>query len=193
LANVGVRQLVPSQQPVEQEVAAHPHMPFWQRRPGPQAGPVPQLHVPVAEQPSAATGSHPTHTAPPTPQVASDGGLHVAPEQQPSRQVALQPLQRPSVQVCPLGQVSQAPPPPPQEPAVSPARQVVPWQQPSGQEVPSQTQVLPMHRWPSAHAGPVPQRQLPLAEQLSLRASHTAQVEPASPQVASERVAHTAP
>jgi hypothetical protein len=76
---------------------------------------------------------------------------------------------------------------------VSPARQVVPEQHPSAHEVPSHTQVLPMQRWPSEQAGPVPHRQLPLAEQLSLRASHTAQVDPASPQVASERVAHTAP
>jgi len=192
-AKLGVAQLLPSQQPVEQETAPQPQTPFWQRRPAPQAGPVPQVQVPVGEQPSAAAGSQPTHTAPPTPQVASDGGLQVAPEQQPSRQVALHPLQRPSVQVWPLGQVSHAPPPPPQEAAVSPARQVVPEQQPSLQDVPSQTQVLPMQRWPRAHAGPPPQRQLPLAEQLSLRASHTAQVEPASPQLLSERVAHTAP
>lgn len=189
----GVAQLVPSQQPVEHEVAPHPHTPFWQRRPGPQAGPAPQLQVPVAEHPSADTGSQPTHTAPPTPQVAREGGLHVAPEQHPSVQVALQPLQRPSVQVCPLGQVSHAPPPPPHDAAVSPARQVVPAQQPSAHEVPSHTQVLPMQRWPSAQAGPVPQRQAPLAEQLSLRASQMAQVDPASPQVASERVAHTTP
>lgn len=50
-----------------------------------------------------------------------------------------------------------------------------------------------MQRWPREQAGPVPQRQLPADEQLSLRASQTAQVDPASPQVARERVAHTAP
>jgi hypothetical protein len=99
LVNDGVAQLLPSQQPVEQEIASHPHTPFWQRRPGPQAGPAPQLQVPVDEHPSAESGSQPTHTAPPTPQVASDGALQVAPEQQPSAQVALQPLQRPSVQI----------------------------------------------------------------------------------------------
>lgn len=99
LVKDGVAQLLPSQHPVEQEVAPHPHTPFWQRRPAPQAGPAPQLQAPVAEHPSAETGSQPTHTAPPTPQVASEGGLQVAPEQQPSAQVALQPLQRPSVQL----------------------------------------------------------------------------------------------
>ena len=99
LLKEGVAQLLPSQHPVEHEVAPQPHTPFWQRRPGPQAGPAPQLHVPAAEHPSAEIGSQPTQTAPPTPQVASEGGLQVAPEQQPSAQVALQPLQRPSVQV----------------------------------------------------------------------------------------------
>jgi hypothetical protein len=53
--------------------------------------------------------------------------------------------------------------------------------------------VLLTHRWPTAHAGSAPQRQAPVDEQLSARASHAAQVEPAFPQVASERVSHTVP
>lgn len=76
---------------------------------------------------------------------------------------------------------------------MSPGRQLEPEQQPSGHEVPSHTQVLPTQRWPSAQAGLAPHRQLPAAEQLSERASHTAQVEPASPQVASDRVAQASP
>jgi hypothetical protein len=74
---------------------------------------------------------------------------------------------------------------------VSPGRQTSPAQQPVGHEVPSQTQVLPMHRWPIAQAVPAPQRQAPAAEQLSARASQVAQVDPASPQVSRDRVAQT--
>ena len=190
-ANVGVvTQAVPSQQPVGHEFAAHEHTPPSQRRPGPQAGPAPHIQVPVAEQPSAATMSHPMQTAPPIPQVAIDTTLQVAPEQQPLVQVAEHPLQRPSVQVCPEGQASQELPPVPHELALSPPRHNPFWQQPSAQDVPSQTQVLPRQRWPRAHATPVPQRQAPAAEQLSERASQTAQLEPASPQVAKDRVSH---
>jgi hypothetical protein len=76
---------------------------------------------------------------------------------------------------------------------LSPGTQTSPLQQPSGQEAPSQTQVLPRHRWPIAQAAPAPQRHAPAAEQLSARASHVAQVDPASPQVSTERVAQVAP
>jgi hypothetical protein len=72
---------------------------------------------------------------------------------------------------------------------VSPGRQTSPEQQPSGHEVPSQMQLLPMHRWPIAQAGPAPHRQAPAAEQVSARASQVAQVDPASPQVSRDRVA----
>lgn len=189
----GATHVAPSQQPLGQEVASQMQAPAWQRRPGPQAGPVPHAQVPAAEQPSAVTASQPTQTAPPVPQVASVGALQVAPEQQPLGHEVRQPLQPPLVQLSPLGQVSQAVPPPPQEAGLSPGRQTLFAQQPSGHDVPSQTQVLPMHRWPTAQAAPAPQRQAPAAEQLSDRASHTAQVDPASPQVSSERVAQVAP
>jgi hypothetical protein len=188
---VGVaRQVAPSQQPFEHEFGPHPQLPFTQRVPDGQAGPTPQVQTPVAEQLSAVVLSHSTQTAPPVPQVVIAIGLHVAPEQHPLAQVAAQPLQRPSVQDCPEGQASQAPPPVPHEVALSPDRHWPFWQHPCGQDVPSQTQVLPRQRCPRAHAVPVPHRQAPAAEQLSERASHTAQLEPASPQVASERVSH---
>ena len=74
---------------------------------------------------------------------------------------------------------------------MSPGRQTSPRQQPSGHEVPSQMQLLPMQRWPIAQAAAAPQRQPPAAEQLSARASQVAQVEPASPQVSRDRVAQT--
>jgi hypothetical protein len=160
----------------------------------PQAAPLPQAQTPVGEQPSALVTSQPVQVAPPTPHVATEGALQVAPEQHPPGQLALvQPLQRPESQVCPAGHISQRLPPAPHDAGVSPGEQAPLEQQPSGQEVPSQTQVLPMQRWPAAQAGAVPHRQSPNDEQLSARVSHTAQVEPPVPQVASDRVVQVAP
>jgi hypothetical protein len=105
----------------------------------------------------------------------------------------LQPLHAPFVQLWPAGQGWQSPPPAPHDGAVSPGRHTPFAQQPLGQEVPSQTQVLPMHRCPSAHATSLPQRHAPADEQLSARASQATQVEPPSPQVARERVSHVVP
>jgi hypothetical protein len=140
-------QELPSQQPVGHEPASHMHrlaLHFW---PTPHGAPVPHTQAPAAEQPSAFVMSHPTQTAPAYAQVETEGALQVAPEQQPlGHVVLLQPLQRPAVQVWFGGQVSQLLPPPPHELLVSPARQAPPEQQPSGHEVPSQTQVLPIHR-----------------------------------------------
>ena len=76
---------------------------------------------------------------------------------------------------------------------VFPATQAPPAQHPVGHEVPSQTQVLATQRWPGEQASAVPQRQVPVAEQLSERASHATQVAPAFPQVATERLAQIAP
>jgi hypothetical protein len=133
--------------------------------------------------------------APPLPQLASAGALQVAPEQQPEGQLLLlQPLQRPEVQVWPVGQVSQALPPPPHAAGASPGRQVPSAaQQPPAHDVPSQTQALPMQRCPAAHAAPVPHRQSPTDEQLSAPALQATQVAPALPQLASERVTQVAP
>jgi len=91
------------------------------------------------------------------------------------------------------GQVSQALPPPPQELVASPGRHVPAPQHPPGHEVPSHTQMLPMHRCPEVQGAPAPHLQAPCAEQLSERSSHTAQVVPASPQACTERVAHVRP
>lgn len=138
--------------------------------------------------------SQPTHTPAPLPQAATDGLLQVAPEQQPPGQlIALHPLQRPASQVCPAGQVSQAPPPAPHDCGVVPGAHRPCAQQPVGQEVPSHTQVLATQRWPTAHAAPLPHRQLPVAEQLSERASQAAQVAPPVPQLPSERVRQVLP
>jgi len=77
---------------------------------------------------------------------------------------------------------------------VSPATQAPAAQQPDGHEVPSQTQVLATQRWPSAHApAALPHRHVPVAEQLSERASQATQVEPALPHADSDRVEQVVP
>jgi hypothetical protein len=120
--------------------------------------------------------------------------LQVAPEQQPLGQlVALQPLQWPSVHVCPAGQAWQTPPPAPHDATVDPGRHAPCEQQPPGHDVPSQTQVLATQRWPAAQVSPLPQRQLPVDEQLSDRASHVTQVDPALPQALAARAAQVVP
>ena len=193
-ASERVVQVAPSQQPIGHEALLHTHLAPTQRCPGPQAGPVPQAQLPPAAQPSARVVSQPTQTAPPLPQVATDALLQVAPEQQPLAQlVALQPLQRPAPQVWPAGQTSQALPPAPHESAVLPPRHIPCAQQPLGQEVPSHTQVLATQRWPTVQAPPLPQRQVPVAEQLSERASQATQVAPAVPQLPSARVRQVVP
>ncbi|MEP6652412.1 MAG: hypothetical protein ABJA82_03585 [Myxococcales bacterium] len=183
-----------SQQPLGQEAASQLQCPPRHFNPVVQAGPVPHEHPPDTEHPSAFSMSQPTQAAPARPQAVGEGTLQVGPEQHPLGQVTpLQPLHRPFVHTSAVGQASHVLPPAPHELAVSPGRQAPPEQHPFGHDVPSHTQVLPIHRWPSAQVFPVPQRQFPLAEQLSARLSHTAQVDPASPQVSSDRTAHTAP
>ena len=138
--------------------------------------------------------SHPTQTAPPLPQLVSDGALQIAPAQQPVGQlVALHPLQCPAVQVWPAGQVVHALPPPPHDVTLSPVRHAPAEQHPVGHEVLSHTHVLATQRCPGAQLAPLPQRQVPVAEQLSERASHATQLAPALPQVATERVEQIVP
>ena len=187
-------QVAPSQHPVGHEAVLHTQWPPTQRWPDTHDGPPPHPQAPPAEQPSARVVSQPTHTAPPLPQAATEGLLQVAPEQQPPGQlIALHPLQRPAPQVCPAGQVSQAPPPAPHDAAVLPATHIPCAQHPLGQDVPSHTQVLARQRCPTAQTAPLPQRQPPVAEQLSERASQAKQVAPAVPQLASERVTQVVP
>ncbi len=187
-------QVAPSQQPPGHDAALQTHLPPTQRWAELHAGEVPHEQTPVAEQLSARVASQPMQTVPPLPQLVTDGALQTAPAQQPVGQlVALQPLQCPAVQVWPAGQAVQAPPPPPHELTLSPLRHTPAEQHPFGQEVPSQTQVLPAQRCPGAQVAPVPQRQAPSAEQLSDRASQARQLAPALPQVATERVEQMAP
>ncbi len=97
------------------------------------------------------------------------------------------------MQVWPAGQLVHALPPPPHDVTLSPVRHTPAEQQPLAHDVPSHTQVLAAQRCPGAQPSPVPQRQTPAAEQLSERASHATQLDPALPQLATERVEQTLP
>jgi hypothetical protein len=61
--------------------------------------------------------------------------------------------------------------------------QLVPWQQPSGQEVASQVQMPPSQRCPSAQAAPVPHEHFPVValQPSALDVSHAMQTEPSAP------------
>lgn len=72
--------------------------------------------------------------------------------------------------------------------------QTLPAQQPLAHEVASQTQLPALQRCPKEHAGPVPQPQVPVAlhELVSIALQDT-QVEPPTPQPATEGTVHTVP
>lgn len=185
-------QIVPSQQPEAHEVASHAHTPPTQRWPDPQGGPEPHAHAP-ATQPSERP-SHATQAAPAVPHALCEGVAHVVPEQQPLAQlVALQLAHAPLAHVPPAPQLAHAVPPVPHAVALLPARQLVPLQQPS-HEVASHTQAPPTQCWPAAHAGPLPQRQAPVASHvLEIRGSQTRHCAPGAPHDAAERVVHVEP
>jgi hypothetical protein len=73
-----------------------------------------------------------------------------------------------------------------------PGAQVVPAQQPDGQEVASQMQLPPTQRCPAAQAAPLPQAQLPPL-QLSASLPQTTHCAPPVPQAAVDGEAHRAP
>jgi hypothetical protein len=81
----------PKQQPFAQDVALQTQVPPTHCWPAAHCGPLPQLHVPVLEQPLASIGSHAVHALPLLPQVLTDGVSHVLPLQQPEAQVCEQP------------------------------------------------------------------------------------------------------
>lgn len=84
----GVRHMLEeSQQPFGQVVESHTQVPFEQRCPAAQAGPVPQVHEPAVQR-SVAVVAHETHAAPGTPQVVVVSAVHTLPAQQPVGQMA---------------------------------------------------------------------------------------------------------
>ena len=132
-ASVRVSHVVPWQQPSGHDVPSHTHRPAAQRWPAPHGALSPQVHVPVAEQPSVSAASHAMQTLPPAPHVAAlVGEWQSTPVQQPSGQ--WQPAQTPAVHASPDGQVAQATPAPPHCAVVLPGSHVLPLQHPVGHE-----------------------------------------------------------
>jgi hypothetical protein len=144
---------------------------------------VPQLHWPEVH-PSAMNAVHETHAAPEVPQLPSDGASQLAPAQQPDAQlVEVHDVHALPTQFCSAGHAEQLVPPEPQAAFEVPGRHVVPEQQPSGQDVPSQTHAPLTHRWPLEQAAPVPQVQVPPLLQVSAVEPQVAQAPPAVPQL----------
>jgi hypothetical protein len=88
------------------DVTSQMQAPFAQCWLDVQAGPLPQVHVPEAEHPSANATSHATQATPMVPHAARVCGWQVAPEQQPEGQDwALHPplVQTPAEQAPPSG------------------------------------------------------------------------------------------
>jgi hypothetical protein len=155
-----------TQQPSGQLVVSQTQAPRAQRWPAWQAGPVPQLQAPSAEQVSESRESQARHAAPGAPQLRKVEGRHASPRQQPAGQESAVQAQAPSTQSWVPSQAWQAPPPLPQASARLPALHSLRSQQPLAHESPSQMQLPARQRRPSAQAGPAPQRQAP-SEQVS--------------------------
>ena len=208
------RQVVPEQQPPGHEVASQTHAPPTQRAPLGHAALAPHTQAPAAEQ-ALAVRSQRAQAAPAGAQAVSERGRQVDPAQHPlghevASQTQLPPRQRwpaPQAEPAPQAhepaavqlsaveglQVVQAPPPAPQRASVA-ETQVVPSQQPFGQEVGSQTHAPATQRRPAPHAGPLPQAQLPVDEQRSAAsASQPTHATPPTPQVSTEGALQVAP
>lgn len=177
------------QQPVGQEIASHTHAPETQRRPLLQAGALPQVHAPAAEQRSAVVESHATQVPPPTPQLAAEMVLQAPFAQQPlGHDVALH-THVPLTQVVPgphagpvpqrhapltasqalaagSAQAAQAAPPVPQALADG-GLHTPPAQQPLGHDCALHTHAPATQALPLAQARLEPQRHSPDTEQLS--------------------------
>lgn len=186
------------QQPVGQLVASQTHAPFEQRSPAPHGCDEPQRQLPPPVQVSVFTGSQPTQAAPFFPHAVVLGVAHVFPVQQPSGQlVALQPLQVPAAQ-GPPSQLWHAAPPAPQLADAVPERQVPSAEQHPEQLAVSQTQLpppsaVPAHRWPAAHAGPLPQRHAPFTHAVVAAPPHATQAPPAVPHADTDAALHMPP
>jgi len=171
------------QQPFGHERPSQTQLPPAQRLPVPQAGWVPQLQVPAAEQLSARAGSHDTQAAPFVPQATSEGMLQFEPEQHPKgHEVAVQLLQTPLMHAPVLPQSWHAAPPLPQAVDSTPVRHTPSFEQhPVGHDVPSHTQAAFTQRLPSEHIGPLPHRQLPPVLQRSALVPQSRQAPPSPP------------
>ena len=212
---VPATQASPEQQPLGHEMPSQTHAPETQRWPPPQGTPVPHWQAPLDPQRSALADEHVVQVPPSAPQLASDGILHTTPVQQPPEHELPSQMHAPDTQRWPLTHA--APAPHAQVPAVvqlseaaeshnlhiaplAPQRasdretQVGPSQHPDGHDVALQTHWPAEQRWPTAHAAPEPQEQVPPAEQPSARvASQPTHAAPPLPHVPSDGALQVAP
>jgi hypothetical protein len=163
-------------------------LPELQLKLTPHSGLVPHRQSPLGPQLSALVKLQETQAVPPSPQVLNEGVLHVFTEQHPSGHEVPSQTQLPERHRWPGTQAPcdpQAQVPPdaqlsakvlPQSTHVAPALpqvasdlrvQVLPAQQPEGQDVLSQRQAPAMHLCPDPQGAPDPQAQVPLAAQAS--------------------------
>jgi hypothetical protein len=205
-----------SQQPAH-DVLSHTHMPMpplvSQRRPGPQAGPVPQRHVPLGLQLSAVPALQATHAPPIVPHAPTLVGDWHCPNasQQPLPHDRLSQMQVPLEHRWPVahgGLLPHAQAPLELQLSASVDEQVAhvaplmpqlesergshtfERQHPSGQEEDVQRHIPSTHCWPLLHAGPVPQRQTPpwhMFAVIELHGLHAAPLVPHSANVGGVR------
>jgi hypothetical protein len=204
--------VVLTQQPLVQDVESQMHPP-WHRWPGLQAGPPLHVHAPLAEHPSP-VAPHDEHPMPSTPHAVPDGVMHVLLEQHPLGHDVESQMQLPWEQCWPglhAGAPLHVHCPDAEHPSplVPQGVQVPPLtphavddgdthalfeQQPAAQDVALHTQAPLMHSRPSPQAAPVPQAQVPAAEQLSALAPHWMHPPPFAPQaVAVGVIVHVGP
>jgi hypothetical protein len=182
---------LPLQQPA-QPVASQAHEPPTHVSPAAHGPLAPHWHPRVGEQLSAATPQA-LQVAPGAPQLATDSAwqapatqqpaghedashTHAAEEQRwPARHAAAAPHRHSPVaeQASPAGPQSVQAAPAAAQAVAERVVQALPRQQPSAQEVASQTQPPATQRWPASQAAPVPHRQ-PEAPQRSARSASQA-------------------
>jgi hypothetical protein len=172
-----------------------------------QAMPVPQVHAPLEEQPSANPAPHAAHVPPGAAQAAMESGVQTFPVQHPVGHEVESHTQVPPEQCSPRAHgapvphwqvplaehvsartVSHATHVAPAAPQVPSARvlQVVPSQQPSGQDVESQTHWPARQRWPVVHTAPPPHVQAPAVHPSAAVPSHALHAAPAVPHVVAD-------
>jgi hypothetical protein len=119
----------PEQQPLGHDAALQTHAPPTHSSPWPQAGPLPHVHPPVDEHPSA-PGPHGVHPAPIGAQAGAVNGVQTDPVQHPvGQEVLLQFVHVPPLQIW-FEHGLHRPPPDPHAPSWLPGSHEAPLQHP---------------------------------------------------------------
>ncbi len=203
-------QSLPEQHPVAHEVPSQTQEPLRQRWPVTQAALLPHVHPMVAEHESASVDEQAAQVRPGAAHAASDRVVHTPwgpPAQQPVEHEVESQMHTPcehcrpglhgavapqrhvplpsQVSLDSESQVAHVEPAAPHWASVR-VSHVVPWQQPSGHDVPSHTHRPAAQRWPATHGALPPQVHEPLvAEHPSASAaSHAMHTLPAAPHAA---------